>query len=176
MADPALPPIDRHALVTRHNPVLRRFDADNPLSVGNGNFAFTADVTGLQTFADAFTNTIPLGTLSQWAWHSFPNPAGWSMDKFHFTEFDVFGRKVGYDNVPGNRQTPEIKWLRTNPHRLHLGRIGLLLTKADGSAARTNDLTDIGQTLDLWSTPSFTRSYATARTATGPRWRNSRPW
>jgi hypothetical protein len=151
LADPAWPPIDRHALVARHNPVLHRFDADNPLSVGNGNFAFTADVTGLQTFPEAFTNTIPLGTLAQWGWHSFPNPEGWSLDKFHFTEFEVFGRTVGYDDVPGNRQTPEIKWLRENPHRLHLGRIGLLLTRADGSAGRTNDLAEIGQTLDLWT-------------------------
>lgn len=135
LADSALPPIDRHALVTRHNPVLHRFDPENPFSVGNGNFAFTANVTGLQTFADTFTNTIPLGTLAQWGWHSFPNPEGWSMNKFHLTEFDIFGRKVGYADVPGNRQTPEIKWLRENPHRLHLGRIGLVLTKADGSAA-----------------------------------------
>ena len=146
-----LPPIDRHALVTRHNPVLRRFDPTNPLSVGNGNFAFTADITGLQTFADAFTNTTPLGTLSQWAWHSFPNPEGWSMDKFHFKDFDVFGRMVSYDDVPGNRQTPETKWLRENPHRLHLGQIGFLLTKPDGSAALANELGDMEQTLDLWS-------------------------
>lgn len=150
-AAPALPPIDRHALVARHNPVLHRFDPNNPLSVGNGNFAFTADVTGLQTFADAFTNTTPLGALSQWAWHSFPNPAGWSMDKFHFKNFDVFGRMVGYDDVPGNRQTPEIKWLRENPHRLHLGQIGFLLTKTDGSAALAGDLGGVEQTLDLWS-------------------------
>jgi hypothetical protein len=143
-------PIDRHALVTRHHPVLRRFDAGNPLSVGNGEFAFTADITGLQTFADAFTNTIPLGTLSQWGWHTFPNPEGWSIEKLQFKEFDVFGRKVGYADVPGNRQTPEIKWLRGNPHRLHLGRIGFVLTQADGSLAGTNDLTDIEQTLDLW--------------------------
>ena len=150
-AAPALPPIDRHALVARHNPVLHRFDPDNPLSVGNGSFAFTADVTGLQTFADAFTNTTPLGTLSQWAWHSFPNPAGWSMDKFHFKDFDVFGRMVGYDDVPGNRQTPEIKWLRENPHRLHLGQIGFILTKPEGSAALAGDLGGVEQTLDLWS-------------------------
>jgi protein-glucosylgalactosylhydroxylysine glucosidase len=144
-------PIDRHALVTRHNVVLRQFDANNPLTVGNGEFAFTADATGLQTFADDFTNTIPLGTLSQWAWHSFPNPDGWSSDKFHFKEFDAFGRKVGYNDVPDNKQTPEIKWLRANPHRLHLGQIGFLLTHADGSAAQTNDLADIEQTLDLWN-------------------------
>jgi len=32
-------PIDRHALVTRHDVVLTNFDAANPLSVGNGGFA-----------------------------------------------------------------------------------------------------------------------------------------
>jgi hypothetical protein len=57
-------PIDRHALVSRHNPVLRKLDLESPLSVGNGQFAFTADVTGLQTFPEAFEKTIPLGTLS----------------------------------------------------------------------------------------------------------------
>jgi hypothetical protein len=40
-------PIDRHALVTRHNVVLTGVDILSPLSVGNGEFAFTADVTGL---------------------------------------------------------------------------------------------------------------------------------
>ncbi len=47
--------------------------------------------------------------------------------------------------------TPEIKWLRANPHRLHLGQIGFVLKHADGSPAQTNDLTDITQTLDLWN-------------------------
>src|SRR5262245_13071017 len=117
----AEPAIDRRALVGRNNPVVRAFDNRNPLSVGNGEFAFTADATGLQTFADAFTNTTPLGTLSQWGWHSFPNPKGWSNETFHFKEYDVFGRKVGYNDVPGNQRTPEINWLRGNPHRLHLG-------------------------------------------------------
>ena len=143
--------IDRRALVTRHKVVLRQFDIENPLTVGNGEFAFTADATGLQTFPDEFTNTIPLGTLSNWGWHTFPNPENWSIEKFPFRQFDAFGRKVGYADVPGNRQTPEIKWLRANPHRLHLGQIGFVLKKADGSAAQTNDLTDIEQTLDLWN-------------------------
>ena len=130
--------------------MLRQFDPENPLSVGNGEFAFTADVTGLQTFPEAFTNTIPLGTLSQWGWHSFPNPAGWSLERFSFTQFDSHGHKVGYPDVPRNQRTPEINWLRGNPHRLHLGRIGLVLTKEDGSAARSGDLVAIEQTLDLW--------------------------
>lgn len=148
---PAAPErIDRQALVTRHNVVLERFDVENPLTVGNGEFAFTADATGLQTFPELFTNTIPLGTLSQWGWHTAPNPEGWSIEKFAFQEFDVFGRKVGYADIPGNRRTPEINWLRSNPHRLHLGQIGFVLLKADGRLARTNDLSEVAQRLDLW--------------------------
>ena len=67
-------PIDRHALVTRHDVVLTNFDAANPLSVGNGGFAFTVDATGLQTFPEAFEQTTPLGTLSDWGWHTSPKP------------------------------------------------------------------------------------------------------
>jgi protein-glucosylgalactosylhydroxylysine glucosidase len=144
--------IDRQALVTRHDVVLRQFDAGNPLTVGNGGFAFTVDATGLQTFPEAFEHTIPLGTLSDWGWHTFPNTNGWSIDTFRFAEFpDLSGRLVPYADAPHNQQTPEIKWLRANPHRLHLGQIGFVLTHADGSPARTNDLTDIEQTLDLWN-------------------------
>ena len=143
-------PIDRHALVTRHNVELTRFDPESPLSVGNGEFAFTVDVTGLQTFPDAYNQTIPLGTLSQWGWHTAPNPDAWSIDRFGFTPFESYGRAVGYADIPGER-TPEINWLRANPHRLHLGRIGFRLTHADGSAAVSADLAGVRQTLDLWS-------------------------
>jgi hypothetical protein len=144
-------PIDRQALVTRHNPELRAFDSWNPMSVGNGDFAFTADATGLQTFAGSFTNTIPLSTLSQWGWHSFPNPKGWSIEKYHFTEFNASGRKVPYADVSRSHQNAEATWLRDNPHRLDLGEIGFVLTKADGSAAHAIDLTGVDQKLELWN-------------------------
>jgi hypothetical protein len=144
--------IDRRALVTRHNVVLTSFDASNPLSVGNGGFCFTVDATGLQTFSDAFDKTIPLGTLSDWGWHTAPNPNQWSMDTFQFTEYpDLNGRLVPYADVPHNRTTPESSWLRDNPHRLDLGQIGFLLKREDGSPATPNDLSDIRQTLDLWN-------------------------
>jgi hypothetical protein len=148
----AAAPIDRHALVTRHDVVLTNFDAANPLSVGNGEFAFTVDATGLQTFPEAFDHTTPLGTLSDWGWHTIPNTNGWSIDNYPFKEFpDLTGRMVPYADVPGNKTTPEARWLRENPHRLHLGQIGFVLKHADGSPAQTNDLTDIVQTLDLWN-------------------------
>ena len=144
-------PIDRHALVMRHNVTLHAFDVNNPLSVGNGEFAFTVDTTGLQTFPEAFEQTIPLGTLSDWGWHTTPTTNDWSIENFHFKEYhDLKGRSVPYCDVPGNNQTPEIKWLRANPHRLHLGQVGFRLTHVDGSPAQTNDLKGIEQTLDLW--------------------------
>ena len=36
--------IDRYALVTRHNVTIEKPDPLTPLSVGNGEFAFTADI------------------------------------------------------------------------------------------------------------------------------------
>jgi hypothetical protein len=147
----AVEPIDRHALVTRHTPVVRHLDPESPFSVGNGEFAFTADATGLQTFPELYDQTIPLGTLSQWGWHTWPNPNKWSIDRFPFKTFDSHGRQVGYADIPGDERTPEINWLRANPHRLHLGRIGLHLVTAAGRPAVPDDLKNIEQTLDLWN-------------------------
>ena len=52
--------IDRYVLVARHNVVLDSVNIISPLSVGNGEFAFTVDVTGLQTFEEAYKRGIPL--------------------------------------------------------------------------------------------------------------------
>jgi hypothetical protein len=150
LAAPA-PAIDRQALVARHHPVLDRLDPESPFTVGNGEFAFTVDATGLQTFAEAYDGTIPLGTLSQWGWHTWPNPGKWTIEGFAFKEFDSHGRMVGYADIPGNTRTPEINWLRANPHRLHLGRIGFDLTRADGTKASPSDITQARQELDLWN-------------------------
>jgi hypothetical protein len=143
--------IDRRALVSRHAPVLRQLDPESPLSVGNGEFAFTADITGLQTFPEAYEQSIPLCTMSQWGWHTAPNPEGWTIEKYRFSEFESHGRKVGYADIPGDQRTPEINWLRGNPHRLHLGWVGFQLMKKDGNAAQVDDLKEIEQTLDLWN-------------------------
>src|SRR5688572_11782404 len=72
--------IDRHALVSRHNVVLHAADTLGSLSVGNGEFAFTVDVSGLQTFATEYENGIPLGTQTQWAWHSIPSKENYSVE------------------------------------------------------------------------------------------------
>ena len=66
-------PIDREALVDRNSPQVTAFDSLASLSVGNGEFAFTVDATGLQTFPEMYTKGVPLGTQSQWGWHEFTN-------------------------------------------------------------------------------------------------------
>jgi hypothetical protein len=72
-------PIDRYALVSRHNVILHAPDTLGSLSVGNGEFAFTADVSGLQTFYDDYENGISLGTQAQWGWHSSPSDERFSL-------------------------------------------------------------------------------------------------
>ena len=43
-------PIDRQTLVSRHNIVVHEIDPNGAMAVGNGEFAFNFDVTGLQSF------------------------------------------------------------------------------------------------------------------------------
>lgn len=138
-------PIDRKALVSRHDVVLVRPDPWAPLTVGNGEFAFTADITGLQSFPDYYRETIPLSTLSQWAWHNFPNPAGYRLEDT-FEDYDTWGRPVAY---PTNTRSPAAAWLRQNPHRLPLARIGFRFPGR--GEVRIEDFREIRQRLDLWN-------------------------
>src|SRR5438132_5145517 len=88
--------IDRQALVRRHNPVVTRPDPFAALTVGNGEFAFTADVTGLQTFPEDYRRQLPLCTASHWGWHTTPLPAGLRVEDFRYKDYDAAGRRVGY--------------------------------------------------------------------------------
>jgi hypothetical protein len=135
----------RRALVERHDPVLHDLDPRSPLSVGNGEFAFTADVTGLQSLGPVYDNHVPLCTQSQWGWHAFPFPGGPSQLRLEM--FDTYGRQVGYATSSQGQETL-FNWRRENPHRLNLGRIALLL---DGRPVEPGDLTRIEQRLDLWN-------------------------
>ena len=67
-------PIDRKKVVERNNPHVTTMDSLNSLSVGNGGFAMTVDGTGLQSFPKSYSHGVPLGTMSDWGWHSFANP------------------------------------------------------------------------------------------------------
>jgi len=144
-------PIDRHALVTRHNIVVHDIDPMGAMAVGNGEFAFNFDVTGLQTFPEYYQKTMPVGILSTWGWHSFPNPNGYTLDQFKLTSIKKYDRTFVFPSASTSHPTPAAAYLRSNPHRFGLGRIGLEMTKADGSAVAITDLTNIEEKLDLWN-------------------------
>lgn len=141
--------IDRAGLVKRHNPVSRKLDPLSPLSLGNGEFAFTADITGLQTLPTAYERAMPLCTMSQWGWHTQPAPAGLDTQTLRLTQYDTHGRQVGYQ-TSSEGQTEVFNWRRENPHRLHLGQIGLCLSREDRKEPRVSDFSEIHQELDLW--------------------------
>ncbi|HSO87086.1 MAG TPA: hypothetical protein VLQ91_11070 [Draconibacterium sp.] len=143
--------IDRFALVNRHNVFNNEFDSLSSLSVGNGEFAFTVDATGMQTFPEMYDNGVCLGTQSEWGWHSFPNTEKYRLDE-SYKFFEVEGRQVPYViqwKEPGRKQEAA-NYFRANPHRLHLGMIGLELLKPDNSTVLSEEISGINQELNVW--------------------------
>ena len=138
--------INRKALVTRHIPGLITADTLSPFTVGNGEFAYTVDITGMQTFAPCYENGIPLGTHSQWGWHTVPNTDNYSLEQT-YEYYDTYGRQVSYAS---KQHTKAGQWLRANPHRLHLGEIGFSVIKSDSFEMQLTDVSNIKQSLDLW--------------------------
>src|SRR6188472_4249304 len=144
--------INRQTVVQRHKVHINKIDSFSSLSVGNGNFAFTVDATGMQSFPDAYANGVPLGTESVWGWHSFPNTEKLKIEETQKV-YDLEGRKISYTVQPKEpeRAKKAVEYFRVNPHRLQLGNIGLEIKKKDGSLATADDFKSINQQLDLWT-------------------------
>ena len=140
-------PIDRRAVVQRHSLQFNEHMPKSPASLGNGEFAFSFDITGLQTFAADDTGSVPLSTMAQWAWHTLPESRNHRYEDT-LRDYSVHGRQVSYatDMRSGTAQA-----IRANPHRFNLGRIGLRLRREDGSAATLGDLREIDQEVSLWT-------------------------
>ncbi len=130
--------IDREALVNRHN-----ITSSSPtmiLPLGNGEMVFSADATGLQTFAG--------NTLSHWAWHSFPLPAGCTPADVPATGTIDTGRITG--GMKAASVVPELRqWMFDNPHCMNL--MNIKLCRADGSAIVPTDISAISRKLDLYA-------------------------
>ena len=56
--------IDRKAVLDRNNPKVEAADTLSSLTVGNGSFAATVDVTGLQSFPEQYSGGVPLTTMT----------------------------------------------------------------------------------------------------------------
>ncbi len=130
--------IDRHALVTRHN--ITWNEVAKRLPLGNGEFCFGADGTGLQTFAG--------NCMSHWGWHSFPLPEGWTPDRVPPTGTFQKGRNVGRDKYPAGTEAIRT-WMRDNEHIMNLGRLRLM--RAGGRSVTRGEISGLQRTLDLWT-------------------------
>ncbi|WP_395400475.1 hypothetical protein ACHMXB_17685 [Arthrobacter sp. UC242_113] len=162
--------IDRQAVVARHAIRATGPDPQHVLTVGNGDFAYTADITGMQTFTDYHDAksammrgqvAVNTATLSSWGWHEMPNPEGYVLEDA-ISRYETSRGPVSYpdrydmeqamrgqlteDNKPG-------AWLHANPQRIDLGRIGLQLRRTPTGDVETDPaaLSSIHQELDLWT-------------------------
>ena len=110
------------------------------------------DATGLQTFPKKYEKGIPLGTESEWGWHSFIDTIGYKREEAIKT-YHLNGRDIGYSvqwNSP-ERNKAAANWFRQNPHRLQLGNLGFGIIKKDGLAVSPSDIKDIDQQLNMWT-------------------------
>lgn len=146
--------LSRCQLVRRHNPVMKELDASSPLQIGNGRFAMALDPTGLQSLPQCYpvspSGTL-LGTQSDWGWHEYTNPIGHELAD-SLVDYDTAAGVVSYVDLSVQthdavEQSASDDWLRGNPHRLHLGHVGLWL----GHKLIPESLVDMDQQLDLWS-------------------------
>ena len=143
--NPAL--IDRPALIARHAVKLTAFDPANALHVGNGDFAFGVDVTGLQTFREQHAGRFPLLTLANWAWHRASVSAS-QPTVAPSRDYDVGGRMVSYADASAADPTARAD-AQENPHRVPLPHVAFV--DALGNALLPEAIANVRQTLDLWA-------------------------
>ncbi|MDE1548818.1 hypothetical protein [Jeotgalibaca caeni] len=145
--------IDRIKLLKRNNPVHKVIDYQSPLTIGNGEFAFTADITGLQSFPEIYATKggIPLCTMSQWGWHSTPvDDEGntYDLTDLEMTDYQMGNKKVVYPVEPQAGNEEIYHWLRENPHRVNLSNLRFTLDEED---LVEEALSQPHQELDLYS-------------------------
>ncbi|MBN8876881.1 MAG: hypothetical protein J0I32_04990 [Sphingobacteriales bacterium] len=136
--------INRKQVVQRHNLNITDPHEQGPTQVGNGNFAYGFDITGMQTYNDQFT------TMSQWSWHSIVPPDGLTAADFEKTDVNTNGRMIPYE-LPNPKQSRLTHWMQSNPHRFNLARIGLCYGGDTSRHLTPEDIDNPSQFLDLWT-------------------------
>ncbi len=153
--DNVMQPIDRKAVVNRNNPVITEADPLASLTVGNGHFATTVDVTGMQSFPFEYRGGVPLTAMSDWAWHKFENTDGLTpADSYKTVDLghghpEVYAVEYKASKNDPARNVAATEYFRVNPHRLNMGVIGLTLHESHHPLP-LSALTDIRQELKLY--------------------------
>lgn len=144
--------IDRKSVLERNNPKVTNADPLNSLSVGNGHFATTVDVTGMQSYPLNYQQGVPLCSMSDWGWHSFPNTENLRHEETEKVMDLGHGRKEVYavEYKTEGRGKKATEYFRINPHRLNLGNVALVIKDGKGQIKEA-DIKDIDQQLNLYS-------------------------
>jgi hypothetical protein len=125
------------------------------MQVGNGNFVFNADVTGLQSIK-------PFNTLSSWGWHTSPHPSARAVKRANTNGLVelldcawLHGKALIKGSLPGKteqvlgsqEQSETVEdWQQRNPHRINLARIGLLW---NGREMQQSQVSEVNQVLEM---------------------------
>ena len=134
---------DRKKVVQRHNVTLHSNNPAKPMQVSNGEFAFSVDITGMQTFDTH-------NTMAQWGFDSRPLPTRINPNNFKGKVYNINGQPVEFEMDPAE-QSEIVKWLAANPHPVNLCKIGLHITQRNGSLAKISDIKNTRQHLNLWT-------------------------
>jgi hypothetical protein len=137
--------VNAGALLRRHLPRLTGLDPRSPFQLGNGQFAVAVDPTGLQTFPEAYPGPdggTLLGTYAGWGWHQTPSDVTYSSKDLYQTVATPRGPRP---YLEAGDDSPAAAFHAANPHRFHLGQIGLAVPPRLTPAA----LERVDQELDL---------------------------
>ena len=119
---------------------------------GKWRICFYGRCFRLANISREYENGIALGTQSQWGWHSIPSKTSFTLNDVakEFDSCDGTSAPYAVQQSEGRgKEATDI--LRANPHRLHLGIVGLILQKENGDEVKLSELTALHQELDLWT-------------------------
>ncbi|MBQ3387649.1 MAG: hypothetical protein IJG60_00375 [Thermoguttaceae bacterium] len=130
--------LDREAIAARHS--ICSDSAEMTVPLGNGEFCFNADGTGLQTFAGS--------AFDHRAWFAVPLPAGRTAEDVPPAGTFQQGRSTGPDPFPPGKEDL-FEWMTDSLHPMNLVRVRFV--HADGSGLASGEVTGVNRKLDLWT-------------------------
>lgn len=108
--------IDRLSIEKRHPIVLKKGSSAPVIPIGNGEFCFSGDRSGLQCIAG--------NTMAHWGWHSFPIPDGVTEEDLPVTGSRYKGRLHGNGNDDSmDYNITARSYMFDNEHNLNLARL-----------------------------------------------------
>lgn len=125
-------------LIKKYNVINKEIDVLNPLSVGNGSFVFTADVTGLQTLVNEYKVFPLLSMEEKFAYKE-------AKKEIKLKSYQAYNRNVNYMTDSTN-QEEVFNDLRTNYFKYNMFNLAFYY---NDKLINKDDISNIDQELDL---------------------------